>query len=338
MRGPWVILAMGVVSCATAPEPTSRHPALLAMTGPTGPATTTAPSATSQPSAVTAATPAPGDATSGSPSPAATAGTTGAPTAATGSTLTCASGEVLVPATPTSGYVMSKDLKGAHRVVLTHPFCMDANEATVRDFTACVDAGACKEPWRGDPYSTYPAKLDEPVDLVSWPKAHAYCEWAGKRLPTEAEWEWAATGPEQYRYPWGNEPDPSCEYVDYTKFGAPKWEAGGDIGCGGGGPSPVGTHPKGDRVWPGGAIHDLAGNVWEWVEDAYAPLSNDDVSDPVVRRDAPVHVIRGGGWNRSYAAMVVTYRGAAHYTYQVPALGFRCVRGEPLPTPSPRYE
>jgi formylglycine-generating enzyme required for sulfatase activity len=233
---------------------------------------------------------------------------------------------------------MSKGLKGAHHVVLTHGFCMDQNEVTVREYARCVEAGACKEPWRGDPYSTYPSHPDEPVNLVSWAKAQSFCTWAGKRLPTEAEWEWAATGPEQNRYPWGNEPEPSCDTCDYTKFGAPKWEAGGDIGCGGGGPSPVGTHPRGDRVWPGGAIHDLAGNVWEWVEDAFAPLASDAVTDPVVRLDVAVHAIRGGGWNRSYAAMVVTYRGAAHYTYQVPALGFRCVRGEPLSTPSPHYE
>jgi formylglycine-generating enzyme required for sulfatase activity len=233
---------------------------------------------------------------------------------------------------------MGKGMKGEHRVVLTHGFCMDATEVTVRAYARCVEAGACKEPWKGDPYSTYPARLDLPVNLVSHPKSQAYCEWLGRRLPTEAEWEWAATGPEQTTYPWGNEPEPSCEYVDYTKFGAPKWEAGGDIGCGGGGPSPVGSHPKGDKVWPGGAIHDLAGNLWEWVEDSYAPYSTDPATDPVVRRSASVYAIRGGGWNRSYAAMVVTYRGAAHVDYQVPALGFRCVRGEPFATPSPRHE
>jgi formylglycine-generating enzyme required for sulfatase activity len=234
---------------------------------------------------------------------------------------------------------MGKDVrKGEHKVVLTHGFCMDASEVTVRDFTRCVEAGACKEPWRGDPWSTYPSKLDYPVNMVSWTKAHAFCAWAGKRLPTEAEWEWAATGPGQSRYPWGDEPEPSCETVDYTKFGAPKWAAGADVGCGGGGPSPVGSHPKGDKVWPGGAIHDLAGNVWEWIEDSFVPYSADPQTDPVVRQDSAVHAIRGGGWNRSYAAMVVTYRGAAHFTYQVPALGFRCVRGEALATPSPRHE
>jgi formylglycine-generating enzyme required for sulfatase activity len=178
-------------------------------------------------------------------------------------TPTCPDGQVWVPPTSSEGFVMGKGIKGEHRVVLTHGFCMDASEVSVREYTQCITAGACKEPWRGDPWSTYPAKLDYPVNMVSWVKSHAYCAWAGKRLPTEAEWEWAATGPDQTRYPWGDEPEPSCDYVDYTKFGAPKWAAGADVGCGGGGPSPVGSHPKGDKVWPGGALHDLAGNVWE---------------------------------------------------------------------------
>jgi formylglycine-generating enzyme required for sulfatase activity len=245
---------------------------------------------------------------------------------------------VWIPPTSADGFVMGKGIKGEHRVVLTHGFCMDANEVTVREYTRCIEAGACREPWRGDPWSTYPAKLDEPVNMVSWTKSHAYCVWAGGRLPSEAEWEWAATGPDQTTYPWGNEPEPSCEYVDYTKYGAPKWAAGADVGCGGGGPSPVGTHPKGDKVWPGGNLHDMAGNVWEWVEDSFIPYSTDPQTDPVVRQDSSVHGIRGGGWNRSYAGMVVTYRGAATFTYQVPALGVRCVRGEPFATPSPTHD
>ena len=225
--------------------------------------------------------------------------------------------------------------KAEHRVVLTKGFCMDENEATVREYTKCVEEKACTEPWRGDPYSMYPRFPDYPVNMVSWTQARAYCGWLGKRLPSEAEWEWAATGPEQYKYPWGNEPEPSCELVDFTKFGAPKMRAGGDVGCNGGGPSPVGTHPKGDRVWPGGHLHDLAGNVWEWVEDSYEPYAPDLATDPVVRAETAVHALRGGGWNRSYAGMQVTYRAAADFGYKVPALGMRCVTGDPFTTPPP---
>jgi formylglycine-generating enzyme required for sulfatase activity len=267
------------------------------------------------------------------PSPAASTSAPATPTATS-----CPATTVWIPPTGPAGFRMGKGTKGEHRVVITHGFCMDAGEVSVRDYAKCVEEGACKEPWRADPYSMYPAKLDYPVNVVSWTKARGYCAWAGERLPTEAEWEWAATGPEQAKYPWGNEPEPSCEYVDYTRLGAPKWAAGADVGCGGGGPSPVGAHPKGDRIWPGGALHDLAGNVWEWVEDSFAPYSAEPQTDPVARYDVPTHVIRGGGWNRSYAAMAVTFRGAAHYTYQVPALGFRCVLGAPLATPSPTYD
>ncbi|MGH7439153.1 MAG: formylglycine-generating enzyme family protein, partial [Polyangiaceae bacterium] len=221
-----------------------------------------------------------------------TSTSTPTPTATPTSTLTstCPSTAVWIPPTDPSGFRMGKGTRGAHDVVITHGFCMDAAEVSVRQFSACVADGACKEPWKADPYSMYPARLDYPVNLVSWPKAQAYCVWAGGRLPTEAEWEWAATGPEQSKYPWGDAPDPSCDYVDYTKLGAPKWAAGADVGCGGGGPSPVGAHPKGDRIWPGGAIHDLAGNVWEWTEDSFAPYTSATQTDPVVRTAERVHV------------------------------------------------
>jgi formylglycine-generating enzyme required for sulfatase activity len=296
---------------------------VVAVTGAGASATTNSATTTSTTSAAAAAATASSGPTASSPS-------------ATPATL-CPSTSVWIPPTGPGGFRMGKGTRGEHSVVLTQGFCMDAAEISVRQFAACVDEGACKEPWKADPYSMYPAKLDYPVNLVSWPKARAYCAWTGERLPTEAEWEWAATGPEQSKYPWGDEPDPSCDYVDYTKLGAPKWAAGADVGCGGGGPSPVGAHPKGDRLWPGGSVHDLAGNVWEWTEDSFAPYSTAPRTDPVVRTSERVHVIRGGGWNRSYAAMVVTFRGEADYAYQVPALGFRCVRGAPLASPSPSY-
>jgi formylglycine-generating enzyme required for sulfatase activity len=330
MRAIGTSLVLACAACAGAPEPPTPAPA------PPQPKAAPAPIADSaaQTDVETLA-----DAASESASAAAalydsgTAGDAPSTLAASddaGNAPLCPAGEVWVPPTPAEGFLMSKGQPREHRVVLSHGFCMDANEVSVRAFSRCVDAGACKEPWPSDPFSMYPSKPDYPVNLVSWVKARAYCAWAGKRLPTEAEWEWAATGPTQTKYPWGNEPEPSCEYVDYTKYGAPKWLAGADVGCGGGGPSPVGSHPKGDKVWPGGAIHDLAGNVWEWVEDSFAPLAKDTQTDPLFRSQSESHVIRGGGWNRSYAAMVVTFRGAADVDYQVPALGFRCVRGEKL--------
>jgi formylglycine-generating enzyme required for sulfatase activity len=250
----------------------------------------------------------------------------------------CGAGEVLIPKTPDGGFIMMKGRKGAHRVVLTRPFCMDATEVTVGAYKKCVDAGVCKEPWRFDPYSMYPDHDDYPVNLVSWSKSRVYCAWVSKRLPTEAEWEWAATGPDQRKYAWGNAPEPDCEHADFTKFGAPRSQAGGDVGCHGGGPSPVGAHPKGDRIWEGGALHDIAGNVWEWVEDSLSAFSGKDAVDPLVRdENSPMHPLRGGAWNRSYGGMEITFRASAVYNYQVPGVGFRCVRGAPHPSEPPAH-
>jgi formylglycine-generating enzyme required for sulfatase activity len=91
----------------------------------------------------------------------------------------------------------------------------------------------------------------------------------------------------------------------------------------------VGTHRKGDKVWPAGPIYDLAGNVWEWVIDSYVPYAygvEQDV-DPVHEdRNAGNRVVRGGGWNRSGRGIQSAFRGGAVMTYKVPGLGFRCVR------------
>ena len=263
------------------------------------------------------------------------------PTPPTAAPPSCPPSETWIPPTPSDGFDMGRSLDRRdtrHRVVLTHGFCMDANEVTAGDFARCVTEKKCAEPWRGDPWSSYGRFPDQPVNMVSWVGAHAYCEWASKRLPTEAEWEWAASGPGGTKWPWGDTPDPSCDSVDYTMQGAPKWAPGGDFGCGGGGPSPVGTHPKGDKVWPQGKLHDLAGNVWEWVEDSFDSYPADSQTDPLVRRESALHAIRGGGWNRPATALTTYARAAAHYEYRVPALGFRCARGEAHPTPPPRQK
>lgn len=254
----------------------------------------------------------------------------------------CPDGEVYIPGTGPEGFWMGKGhgafgfgafrsgqrSKGVgdapHRVILTKPFCIDQTEVTAKEMVPCVDVGKCREPKRTDEWSTYPQKLHHPVNMVDWTTATAYCAFAGKSLPTEAQWEWAATGGDGRPWPWGEAP-PNCERADFTEGDLPR--PAGDTGCHGGGPSPVGSHPLGAIPWPDGPVHDLAGNVWEWVRDSYEPYRGVDEIDPV--HDNPainMRVVRGGGWNRSALGIKTSFRGGAIVGYAVPGLGFRCVR------------
>jgi formylglycine-generating enzyme required for sulfatase activity len=238
---------------------------------------------------------------------------------------------VHIPATGPEGFLMgAKGIGGApeRRVVLTRPFCMDATEVTVAAYKACVDAGTCKPPRTWGVWINYPTKLDHPVNKIGWRSARAYCQQRGQDLPTEAQWEWAATGGDGRPWPWGAE-TPTCEHADFTA-GLLEGPASND-GCRGGGTSPVGSTPRGARRWPGGELHDLAGNVWEWTLDSYAPNGNipkgTPATDPVVTlHDVGPHVTRGGGWNRSGKGIRAQYRAGSPVDYQVPGLGFRCVR------------
>ena len=254
----------------------------------------------------------------------------------------CPTGEVYVPPTPPEGFTLGRGkigygfgkLKGGtpangiadapHKVILTKPFCMDATEVTVRAIVKCVQEQGCRPPAITDRWSTYPKKLDYPVNMVEWDIARDHCEKQGQSLPSEAQWEWAATGGDGRDWPWGNE-TPNCEYADFTEGSLPS--PGGDAGCHGGGPSAVGTHRKGDKIWPNGPIHDLAGNVWEWTLDSYVRFPTETETDPVhLIAGNLTHVVKGGGWNRSHRGIMTWFRGAAIHTYKVPGLGFRCVR------------
>jgi formylglycine-generating enzyme required for sulfatase activity len=171
-------------------------------------------------------------------------------------------GMALVPAGPfTMGAdgVGEPDERPAHAVTLP-AFYLDLTEVSNEAWDRCVAAAACTPPdvtsagRNGFGADTRFRTPHQPVSAVSWDGARAYCAWLGKRLPGEAEWEKAARGTDGRRYPWGNaEPTP-----DRAVF------------SGGGVTADVGTHPRGDGPY---GHHDLAGNVWEWVEDVYDPYA-----------------------------------------------------------------
>jgi len=186
------------------------------------------------------------------------------------------------------------------------PFCLDVTEVTAGAYAECVKVSQCSTEGLKCTGGTLgaPDKIDHPVNCVDWTQADAYCKWAGKRLPTEEEWEWAARGADAgSKYPWGNV-EPGSQLC---------WDgAGSDLGKGNRhGTCSVGRYPQGDS--PQG-VKDLAGNVWEWTSSCY---------DSTCKR----RVSRGGNWYTDDPQDV----SAAERSGFVPtrrsfSLGFRCAR------------
>jgi len=153
-------------------------------------------------------------------------------------------------------------------------------------------------------------KTNEPLRNVSWYDASSFCRVIGKRLPTEAEWEKAARGPDGLNFPWGNEWN-----ADYLNAG------GEDVDV-----MPVGSYEKGKS--PYGA-YDMAGNIMEWVEDWYEAYPGAEYKSP--RYGKQRKVVRGGGWG-GIGHYVIPHFFRAAYRYNYPAdkafndIGFRCAK------------
>jgi formylglycine-generating enzyme required for sulfatase activity len=153
-----------------------------------------------------------------------------------------------------------------------------------------LDEGYAQISQVGDQFVTSEAALERPVVMVTWHGAATYCEWAGGRLPTEAEWEYAARGPEGNLYPWGDAP-PTCDLANH----------GTCIGV----PVQVGSRSAG-ASWCGAL--DLAGNVWEWVTDWFGPYPDEPQGNPAGPASGDVPVLRGGGWHSPRWEMRAAYR------------------------------
>lgn len=197
----------------------------------------------------------------------------------------------------------------AHQVYLD-AFWIDKTEVTIGMYKLCVYQGACneKEFEYTDPY---------PMTKASWEDARAYCEWAGRRLPTEAEWEKAAKGTDNRKYPWGNEA-PTSQHASASERSL----------------LPAGSLP--DGASPYGAL-DMAGNAWEWVADWYEPYSTDSQTNPTGPDSGKFKILRGGS-NETYDIMIrTTYRQKVDplqylidkETWNTYLLGgFRCAQSE----------
>jgi formylglycine-generating enzyme required for sulfatase activity len=157
-------------------------------------------------------------------------------------------------------------------------------------------------------WQTLPGKEKYPIVGVSWYGANAYCEWAGRHLPTEAQWEYAARGVDSRRFPWGND-DLNC---DHARF----------LGCGNT-PIEVESLPLGSSPF---GVFDLAGNVAEWVNDRYAAdyYQQSPRLNPTGPTNGYYRVIRGGYWGSAYIALQTAHRDWAGADEHSDGIGFRC--------------
>ncbi len=185
-------------------------------------------------------------------------------------------------------------------------FWIDKYEVTRGDYAACVAEGGCTETTASD-YST---RATQPINRVTWFQATAYCEWRGARLPTEKEWEYAARGPSNWEYPWGD--DFVADNVVYS-------------GNSNSVTADVGSRPKG-QSWVGAM--DMSGSVWEWSSSWYLTYPYDPVKAEDNNSEYDYRVVRGGSFGDDDYNLRAAVRVWDFPSSDYVGIGFRCVRSD----------
>ena len=232
----------------------------------------------------------------------------------------------------------------AHQVTLS-PFCFDQREVTVARYKACVDAGKCREApvgvsWQGSTKkerillsatcnAAHRDRGEHPINCVDWNLAKSFCEAEGGYLPSEAQWEFAARGPNVTRFPWGDAA-PEATLVNACDMACKRWGLRNDI--------PVRALVETLDKWPTTApvgsfaaerarlqLDDMAGNVREWTADWYGPYPAERKEDPSGAASGVQRVVRGGAWNTGEATELTrSFRTGELPTVRRHDLGFRC--------------
>ncbi len=242
---------------------------------------------------------------------------------------------------PEGDFVMGSDAgdntgKPVHSIYLD-AFWIDQTEVTNKQYAECVSSGGCAPPSNSSSstrssYYGNPQFDNHPVIWVDWFGAHAYCEWAGRRLPTEAEWEKAASWndltQEKYVYPWGNDFNGSilnfCDKNCALEWADKNWDDGfADT-------SPVMNYPGGVSPYD---AYDMSGNVFEWVNDWYGETyyQSSPSSNPAGPDSGEFRVVRGGAWFFDGDLGRSALRIGDYPTIANDNIGFRCALSRSLP-------
>ncbi|WP_437324047.1 SUMF1/EgtB/PvdO family nonheme iron enzyme [Sorangium sp. So ce381] len=267
----------------------------------------------------------------------------------------CPAGMVLVPG---GKFFMGSDepefklWQPAHKVTID-TFCIDVHEVTAGDYMACSDKGECKRPpaapdfpnTDGSPAAAHqktltvlaeqctfgkPELAKHPINCLPWSLASAYCQVHGKRLPTEAEWEYAARGSDGRKFPWGDKPGDQT-FMNACGTECTAWEKAHGLkpsermyeaDDGFSGTAPVGSFPNGRTKF---GADDVVGNVWEWTADWFETYKDEEQVNPKGAPAGDRKAIRGGAYNGGFALWLnPAFRYHQLATASAPGIGFRC--------------